>query len=43
MKVYAGFDESLTMGYFLNELLILDMKLANLVPLASHLYERDDW
>ena len=43
MKAYARFDESLTMGYFLNELLILDMKFANLVPLGRHLYERDDW
>ena len=43
MKAYARFDESLTMGYFLNELLILDMKFANLVPLGHHLYERDEW
>ena len=31
------------MGYLLNELLILDMKFANLVPLGRHLYERHDW
>ena len=43
MNGYARFDESLTMGYFLNELLILYMKFANVVPLGRHLYERDDW
>ena len=43
MNGYARFDESLTMGHFLNELLILYMKFANLVPLGRHLYERDDW
>ena len=42
MKAYARFDECFTMGYFLNELLTLDMKFANLVPLGCHLYERDD-
>ena len=43
MKAYARFDKSLTKVYFINELLILDMKFANLVPLGRHLYERDDW
>ena len=43
MRTYARFDESLTIRYFLNELFILDMKLANLVPLGHNLYERDDW
>ena len=43
MKAFARFDESLTMGHFLNEHLILDMKFANLVPLGRHPYERDDW
>ena len=43
MEAYAGFDESLTMGYFLNELIILDMKFANIVPLWRHLHEQDDW
>ena len=34
MKAFTRFEEILTVGYFLNELLILDMKFANLVPLG---------
>ena len=43
MKAYARFDEILSAQYFLNGLSILDMKLANLVPLWRHLYGQDDW
>ena len=38
MKAYPGFDEILAVGYFLNGLLILGEKFANLVPLWRHQY-----
>ena len=43
MKAYAMFDETLTAGYFLNGLSILDVKFAYSVPLWHHLYGRHDW
>ena len=43
MKAYARSDEILNVGYFLNGLLILDMKFANSVLLWHHLYGRHDW
>ena len=43
MKAYARSDEILNVGYFLNGLLILDVKFANSVLLWHHLYGRHDW
>ena len=45
MKASAGFDEILTIGYFLNGLSILDVRFAHLAPLRRHLllYRRNDW
>ena len=37
------FDEILIVGYFLNTLLILDVKFANLAQHWRHLSGRDDW
>ena len=37
MKAYVRFDEILNMGFLLNGLSILDVKLANLVPLWRHI------
>ena len=35
MKAYARFDEILNVGYFSNGFSILDVKVANLVPLFA--------
>ena len=42
MKAYAKHDEILSVGHYSNELSILDVKLANLVPLWRFLNVRDD-
>ena len=42
MKAYARFDEILNVGNCLNGLSILDVKLANSVPVWHHLYGRND-
>ena len=42
LKGFAKFDDILMVGYFLNGTSILDVKLANLVPLWPT-YTRDDW
>ena len=42
MKVYARFDEILSVGYISNGISILDVKFENSAPLWRHLCGPDD-